>query len=179
MFLRQLLNDSLSWHDRHRWDEALSLLDRLFAANSSMLLGVQEKALLVQAGIDAVDPFLQLNTAEVCPGCRKICCANRHAYYDHEDLIYALALGHRPPRYREGLEDAAPCQFIAAGGCTVPRSLRPFRCNWYFCDALLRHMEEGPAKPCRSFIRSFHHTVTLRGAMIDEFFSVLSPELPA
>lgn len=173
MLLMRFLRDDLSPRDRLRWEEALLLLDRFVADRGAELDGVRRRAREVAEGISAVDAFLQENTAAVCPSCRKVCCANRHAYYDYEDLIYIYALGRRPPPYAERRGDAEPCQFIGAAGCSVPRPLRPFRCTWYFCDTLLQHIESGPAKAYRLFVNRFRQTVSARGAMSDEFFRLL------
>ncbi|MEW6116675.1 MAG: hypothetical protein AB1553_07230 [Nitrospirota bacterium] len=173
MTLLHLLNDRLSWHSRAEWDIALALLAHFFERYDADLAKVKEHARSIREGIDAVNSFLQLNTAEVCPHCTKVCCANRHGYYDHEDLIYIHALGLRPPRYREGIDDSASCQFIAPNGCTIERSLRPFRCNWYFCDPLLQHMSNGPARPYRAFIAQFQRIIEARRQMVDEFFKTV------
>lgn len=173
VLLMRLLRDDLSPRDRLRWDEALSLLERFVAERSDRLEGVRQSARQVAEGISNVDAFLQENTAAVCPSCRRVCCANRHAFYDHEDLIYSYALERKPPRYAEERGDAEPCQFIGPAGCTIARALRPFRCTWYFCDTLLKHLESGPARAYRLFVDRFRQTVEARGAMSDEFFQIL------
>lgn len=34
-------------------------------------------------------------------------------------------------------------------GCTQPRWLRPFRCTWYFCDPLIKALDEGSQRKAR------------------------------
>ncbi len=124
----------------------------------------------LKLALDACSPYIQQMTSEVCPACEKVCCVNRHGYYDDNDLIYVRALGLELPSYRGGMSDTDPCQFLSDSGCTRERSARPFRCNWYFCNALIEHMEEEPARPYREFISAFQRVVELRGKMLKEFY---------
>jgi hypothetical protein len=163
------MNDTPVWHDRERWHDAVSLLDRMFKDREKELRGVAEHADELRKRIGVVSPFIQNNTAAVCPGCEKVCCINIHGYYDQNDLIYIYALGLRPLQYKAGLDDTAPCQFLSREGCGLERAVRPFRCNWYFCLSLTQWMENGPARPYRQFINSFQETVDLRRLMLDEF----------
>jgi hypothetical protein len=144
------------------------------------LIDVVRHAHRIKHEIDKLSGFIQRNSSVVCPACEKVCCINKHGYYDHEDLIYSLALGLERPVHGEGIQDTAPCQFLSRHGCSRERSARPFRCNWYFCDALLTHMEQGPAKPYREFINRFQGIIETRRKMIEEFseitrFPIASP----
>jgi hypothetical protein len=170
----QLLNDDLIWHDRKRWYEALSLITNLFERHKGELAEVERIALALRNKIDGVDRFIQENTAQVCPDCRKVCCINKHGYYDHQDLIYITALALTPPQYGAGIEDVAPCQFLSETGCGIERSLRPFRCNWHFCSELIAFMNSGPPKPLREFNNKFRELQSLRQEMADRFFLILT-----
>ncbi|MBI4690634.1 MAG: hypothetical protein HY754_10270 [Nitrospirae bacterium] len=33
-----------------------------------------------------IGPYIQRHTSRVCPSCTKVCCINRHSYYDFENL---------------------------------------------------------------------------------------------
>lgn len=173
MTLLNLLNYELSWHDRERWDETIYLMERFVEENKEDIAPLKENARIIKYGIDEVDSFIQQNTAAVCPFCESVCCINRHGYYDYEDLIYIFSLGEKPPRYKEGVLDADSCQFTSVSGCTIERSIRPFRCNWYFCNSLLEHIEKGAAKPYRSFLRRFDEIMELRNGLLDGFFGML------
>ncbi len=172
-----ILNDDLTWHDRKSWDEALSLITQLFGRRTVDLMEIRRMTLALKSKIDGVDLFIQENTAQVCPDCRKVCCINKHGYYDHQDLVYITALGLAPPRYREGIEDTAPCQFLSETGCRIERSLRPFRCNWHFCSELIAFMNSGPAKPLREFNDKFRELQALRQEIADRFFLILQKRL--
>lgn len=123
----------------------------------------------LRLAIDEVNPFIQQITSAVCPMCEKVCCIDRHGHYDDEDLIYIRALGVALPSYKEGVADTDPCQFLSVSGCTLERSVRPFRCNWYFCSALLEYMDGIPSRPHREFIRRFRDIVELRKSLLEEY----------
>jgi hypothetical protein len=170
--LVHILSPELSWHDRQRWDLAIDLLGRLFSQRRDSLWTVIECARAVRDATDRVSPFIQTITSRVCPECPRVCCVNKHGYYDHEDLIYVFSLGLEVPRYGEGLADSVPCQFLGSKGCSLPRTARPFRCNWYFCMPLVRNMEEAPGRAYRAFVRDFEHLLAWRNRMIEEFDGV-------
>jgi hypothetical protein len=169
-----ILHDELTWHDREKWNEALSLLSDLFNHRNTTFSEMGRLAMALRGHIDAVDHFIQLNTAQVCPDCQKVCCINRHGYYDYQDLIYITALGLTPPSYGEDILDTDPCQFLSQYGCAIERSIRPFRCNWHFCTELIDFMSAGHAKPLREFNLQFKKLQALRQEMIDCFFVILS-----
>jgi len=168
-----LLNSELTWHNREMWDEAVSYLELLFRRRNGGLSQISNTASSLRNRIDAVDAFIQVNTAAVCPDCRKVCCINKHGYHDYQDLIYLASLGLKPPHYRNGIGDADPCQFLSEFGCTIDRALRPFRCNWHFCSELINHMNAGPAKSLREFNLQFKELQALRQEMVDIFSNLL------
>lgn len=172
MTLVHLLNDDLSWHQRERWERVLTLVADFFRLHHGDLGEVTERAELLREGIGRIDSFIQRNTAVVCPRCRNVCCLNVHGYYDYGDILYIHALGGAPPGYREGIDDGEPCQFLSPLGCTIERSVRPFRCTWYFCGPLLKRMESNPGRPYREFVDHLHQIIELRREMIEEFFGV-------
>ncbi len=149
-------------------------IENIFKNNKDALRNVIKKADKIRQLIHKINYFIQQNTSEVCPYCEKVCCINYHAYHDFEDIIYLYAIGLNIPQYTEGIKDTDPCQFLSENGCKIERAERPFRCNWYFCEPLLRHMEEGPAKPYREFINIFHEIIEIRREMLNDFFSVKS-----
>jgi hypothetical protein len=137
--------------------------------------GVAQEAVKVEKMLAEASVFIEQNTRAVCPHCVSVCCINRHGRYEEDDLRYLHAAGLSPVPLDEGIgaeggaaADAAPCMRLGREGCTLPRALRPFRCNWYFCTPLLEHMSGGPQRPYRRFMALFGGLVTLRGEMLDE-----------
>lgn len=132
----------------------------------------------VRDAIQAVDAFIQHHSAIACPRCEDVCCENRHAYYNYEDLVYIHGLG-LTPHDCEQRDDAAPCQFLSPQGCRLERALRPSRCNWYFCDALYDSMEKAPGEAYARYDESLRSVAELWMEMIEEFRKVTgdAPEL--
>ncbi|MDI6800600.1 MAG: hypothetical protein QMD01_00890 [Thermodesulfovibrionales bacterium] len=173
------MNSELSWLDRKKWDRAIHLLEIFSSEHHEELAHVKDLARTIKYSIDKIDSFIQQNTAVICPNCQKVCCINRHGFYDYEDLVYIYALGLKLPVYKEGMKDTEPCQFLSEYGCTIERAIRPFRCNWYFCSALLEHIEQGSAKPYRIFIKQLNEILDLRKEMLNEFVRILEASLYA
>lgn len=123
----------------------------------------------VSALIESLDPFIQGLTSSICPDCKKVCCINRHSYHDYEDIVYLHALGESLPLYQEGIDDSAPCQFLGIQGCTIKRSLRPYRCNWYYCTPLLEELGLTHARLYRKFTGSLHELTIKRDDFMREF----------
>jgi hypothetical protein len=162
------------WLPHLQEQEAVTVehIERMMHVHRGELIHVVHYAHMIKEEIDRVSGFIQLNTSVVCPACEKVCCINKHGYYDRQDIIYIFALGLERPVYGEGIHDTAPCQFLSGHGCSRERSARPFRCNWYFCDTLLGHMENGPARPYREFIGRFQGIIETRRKMTDEFSAI-------
>lgn len=153
---------------REHRGETIELIEQAMNVRRGELSRVAHYAHVLKEEMDGISDFIQLNTSVVCPACQKVCCINKHGYYDGQDLIYISALGLERPVYGEGIADTAPCQFLSGHGCSRERWARPFRCNWYFCDALLAHMEQGPPKPYREFISRFQGIIETRRKMTEE-----------
>lgn len=160
-----------SRHDREGWERADALLCKLFQGDSRFR-EVRALAQRVKGLTSSLDPVIETFTSAVCPSCREVCCINRHSYHAFDDLIYIRALSLEPPSYKEGVVDSSPCQFLGERGCVFERSLRPFRCNWYFCAPLLSCMDKVPAKEYREFSRRFREVQEVRQEMLNLFFSL-------
>jgi hypothetical protein len=145
----------------------------LFLHYGERLEKVKALAQEISKYITDADPFIQGHTEAVCPDCQKVCCINKHAYHEHEDIIYLYALGRRIPSYEEDRDDSEPCQFLGRQGCTISRALRPYRCTWYFCTPLLEHMQDTSAVEYRKFIALLEQITRKRDEMLNTYVEVL------
>jgi len=119
--------------------------------------------------IESVSPLIEDHTRTVCPSCPDVCCINKHSYHDRSDFIYLQALGANMPSYKPGIADSDPCQFIGDYGCTLERSLRPYRCTWYFCTPLLEHIQKKSVRKYRRLMDLLKLITQKRTEMLDEF----------
>ncbi len=103
---------------------------------------------LKQLLIDA-SPLLEEFTSLVCPGCKDVCCRQKHGMFREGDKRYLEALGGTVPARDAHRPLEGPCELMGPRGCTDPRWMRPFKCTWYFCDSLLAALNEGPQKKAR------------------------------
>jgi hypothetical protein len=88
-------------------------------------------------------------TREVCPACAEVCCKQKHGTFQENDIVYLHALGRKVPPRDQGRPLEGPCELMRPHGCVQPRWLRPFRCTWYFCEPLLKALNDGPSRKAR------------------------------
>lgn len=164
----------ISWRDTEAWDAAVCALTDYFSETSAACENARRAAQRVRMLIAAVDPFIQEQTAAICPACSSVCCIDRHGSFDLHDLIYSFCLELPLPDYERHRNETDPCQFLQPDGCRLPRHERPFRCTWYVCDALIAHMQTLPAKQARELTALFEELQQARSEMI----RFLAPDFP-
>jgi hypothetical protein len=161
----------------HSKIEALDFIrkevEHLFAKCGGELEEVRVRAEAVSSAIETAGLFIERHTSAVCPRCPEVCCINRHSYHELADVVCIYALGQRLPVYEKGTGDTEPCQFLGEKGCGVGRSLRPHRCNWYFCTPLLEHIQTVPARAYRMFIAGLREINGKREDLLNTFSNVL------
>jgi hypothetical protein len=142
----------------------------LFTAQGDACTEIRQSAAEIRALIEAVSRDIERHTAAVCTGCSSVCCIHRHSRYDRSDGIFLAALGLDVPEYDSDTEDTAPCRFLGARGCILPRSRRPYRCTWFFCTPLLDHIIGTSGPPdYRRFMRTLRTITEKRTRMIEDF----------
>ena len=113
-----------------------------------------------------LSPMIEEYTARVCPGCRDVCCKQRHGIMNEQDMRLLFALKAPLPSYEAGRALDGPCQFMGAEGCVLPRWHRPWRCTSYFCDALLDAMNSGLQKKARQVSALIQEIVDIRSCLL-------------
>ena len=145
----------------------------VFRYHKDRLIKVRAGAADISSEMENLSAFIQQHTNVVCPACNSVCCINRHSYHTYDDMIYLYARGVKIPLYTADLDDDAPCQFLGKRGCSLPRVLRPYRCNWYFCSPLLDHIvEHNSSRHYRFFIKLLEQITGRRQRMMEEYASV-------
>lgn len=106
-------------------------------------------------------PMLEEYTQRVCPFCVNVCCKQKHSAYQAPDMVYLNTLGVAVPS-RDGARSLeGPCQFLGAAGCMQPRWLRPFKCTWFFCEPLLKALNDGQQKKARALSAMLQEMIRL------------------
>jgi len=112
-----------------------------------------EQARQIQKLLIESSSLIESYTGEVCPRCTDRCCKQRHGTFTPLDQAYVNALGKDVPRHDPARPIDGPCQFLSERGCTKPRWQRAWKCTWYFCDALLQALADGPQRQARALSR--------------------------
>lgn len=150
-------------------------IEDFFRNHEGSCAKVKYLALDISEDMGSLSLFMQRHTSVVCPECRSVCCINRHSYHAFDDLVYIYAIGEKIPLHKTDIRDSAPCQFLGNRGCTIPRTIRPYRCNWYFCGSLLDHiMEHNSNRHYRSFISLLQQITVKRLTLVEEYASVVN-----
>lgn len=127
----------------------------------------RELARELRDAFDLVSPFMEKHTAIVCPDCENVCCKDKHGRYDENDLVFLRALGVDIPSDTFEREETDGCRYMTDMGCSLERWMRPYRCTFFFCDRLLKSLEDDNAKLYRAFMEYFKHMVLLRKKLLD------------
>ncbi|MBI5666345.1 MAG: hypothetical protein HZC49_14845 [Nitrospirae bacterium] len=121
-----------------------------------------------KAAFDLVSPFIEKHTSIVCPDCEKVCCIDKHGRYDENDLAFLNALGAKTHHDLPDREETDPCRFLNEKGCSLARWERPFRCTQFFCNPLLKSLENDNAKLYRTFVEYLQYLISVRQRLLDE-----------
>jgi len=127
-----------------------------------------ELAMEIKEAFHTVSPFIEKHTAIVCPDCNHLCCKDKHGRYDQDDLKFLRAINESIPPDQDERDASGPCRNMGENGCTLERYLRPFRCTHFFCDPLLKSLEQDSAKLYRAFIGYLQHLIEVRQKLLDE-----------
>ncbi len=111
--------------------------------------------------INDISSVIDEYTAKICPSCSDVCCKQKHAYPEKRDILYLEGLDIEPYFIDKNRPHESPCQFLGKNGCTKPRDLRPIRCTWYFCEPLMKEMENGSQKKYRYLIEKLKEIIEL------------------
>ncbi len=125
-------------------------------------LGEELKAVFL-----VISPFIEKHVSVVCPDCTNLCCKDKHGRYDKNDIIFLTALGVYVPQVNAGREETGPCRYMIDTGCSLTRWMRPYRCTFFFCDQLLKSMENDNSKLYRAFRMYLEQLVFTRQKLLD------------
>jgi len=118
------------------------------------------KLLLIESS-----PLIEGYTAAVCPACTDVCCRQKHGMYQKRDISYLKALGVDMPSRDDARPLEGPCESMGPEGCVLPRWMRPFRCTWYFCEPLIKTLNERPQRSVRRLSALMQEMIRLFDAL--------------
>ena len=121
----------------------------------------------IKEAFNTVSPFIEKHTAIVCPDCNNLCCKDKHGRHDEDDIKFLKAINEPIPPEQTDRNESGPCRYISEKGFSIERYLRPFRCTHFFCDPLLKSLENDNAKLYRAFITYLKHLICSRQKLLD------------
>jgi hypothetical protein len=108
----------------------------------------------VAEGIRSLDPTMSRYCELTCPQCEDPCCTGHEVFFNQADLLYLAAMQGDAPPGQTRTRATDPCRYLEPGGCALARSLRPYVCVWFLCDAQMQCFREETAGFQRQFIRT-------------------------
>lgn len=133
-----------------QWRENLATLKTQMGCLDQNL--VHEVTEAIRAAYDWLEPLMERYCHITCPACSDICCQATRVFFNHTDLLVILAMGFDPPPGQTRLRASEPCRYLRQAGCTLKRTLRPYVCVWYLCEAQMKLYGEEPASIQRWFV---------------------------
>ena len=130
-------------------------------------VNMKDLAIEIKEAFNTVSPFIEKHTAIVCPECKHLCCKDKHGRYDQDDIKFLKAINEAIPTAQPDRDESGPCRYMSEKGCSIERYLRPFRCTHFFCDPLLKSLEEDNAKLYRAFITYLQHLISIRQKLLN------------
>jgi hypothetical protein len=120
-----------------------------------------------------LSPLIEEYTAHVCPDCKKVCCIDRHGTHEPADMellgrLKSAGVENTCPPEPPKPDDKMPCRHLLSNGCSLERWRRPYRCTWYFCTPILKHMQSAHARQYRKAISGLELLGSLREELISE-----------
>lgn len=109
-----------------------------------------------------LSPLIEEYTNRVCPGCADVCCKQKHGMLLAKDIAYLAALGVETIPHDPFWSPDALCRFLGPAGCSRERWQRAWKCTWYFCDPLIKAMDEGPQSKSRRISEMVQRAMELR-----------------
>ena len=115
------------------WHQLLRELKRALAGSD--WLQAKRLANAIAETMKWLDPIMNRYCSLTCHECEDLCCHAREIYFNRTDMLYLAALDSETPPGQTRCEESAPCRYLAADGCILSRTLRPYVCVWFICEA--------------------------------------------
>ena len=128
---------------------------------------IEDLAIDIKEAFKTVSPFIEKHTAIVCPDCNHLCCKDKHGRHDQDDIKFLKAINEAVPPAQPDRNESGPCRYMSEKGCSLERYLRPFRCTHFFCNPLLKSLENDNAKLYRAFVEYLQYLIALRQKLLE------------
>jgi hypothetical protein len=133
-----------------QWQENLAVLKTRIGRLDQRL--VHEATGAIHAAYDWLEPLMVSYCEITCPACSDVCCQATRVFFNHTDLLVILALGLDPPPGQTRPRASEPCRYLTQAGCSLKRTVRPYVCVWYLCEAQMDLYREEPALTQRRYV---------------------------
>lgn len=125
-----------------KWIESNRALGRLIDLHRPMLGRVFKTAEKICRGMTSMHPMLDALCVLTCPSRPMSCCLFNKVWFDFNDLLFIHLTGQPLPPLQITMSPGEACDYLAHGGCLLPRLSRPWACTLYVCGARRRALKK-------------------------------------
>lgn len=146
--------------DDGQWTRLLQdLRDKLLSRNWDE---IHTLAQAIRERVEWLDPIMKNYCELTFHDCEDPCCHGRKVFFNRTDMLYLTALNLTPPPGQTRINALAPCRYLTSSGCSLPRTIRPYVCVWFLCEAHMEIFQEEPAAFQRRFIKTLEEIRSYR-----------------
>jgi hypothetical protein len=145
----------------HEWRRIAALLRvSVSRLDQRVILPLRDQ---ITERIQWLDGYMTRYCELTCPSCEDPCCGGRMVFYNRTDLLLSTlsASDTYPPGQTRERPDHS-CRYLEQDGCRLSRTVRPYVCVWFLCDAQMDLLQDEPALFQRHFVRVLGEIRTLR-----------------
>jgi hypothetical protein len=121
------------WGSPAAWQAANRSLAWVVGRHRGRLAPAAAIAGEVSALLAELAPVMTALGSVTCGRCLSSCCERARVWFDFRDLLGLHLTGQPLPPHQLRPHLHAPCRYLGAAGCRLPRRLRPWVCIWYLC----------------------------------------------
>lgn len=134
----------------HRWNQLLyELKTTLLGSN---WLYAKRLASAIAEKIRWLDPIMNRYCFLTCHECEDRCCHATEIYFNRADMLYLTLLDSEIPQGQTRCIQSAPCRYLTPDGCMLSRTVRPYVCVWFICEAQMDIFQAESAAFQRRFL---------------------------
>ena len=168
-----MYSTDILWLETVTWREVQAAVDhhmQLYAGRIDFLTFVADS---IADHLQALDPVMDAICAATCTRCPNPCCLHADVRYDFRDILFLHCRHEGLPLHQPKLTTGWSCSFLDLDGCALPRSLRPFLCNWYLCPGQMQIVRGDSSPDMAHVLQSLQSIQQQRKDLEDEFIRLV------
>lgn len=156
-----------------RWQDLFGTL-RSELSRSDMS-EIRSLARCIAEKIQSMDAVMTRYCGLTCPSCEDACCTGLKVFFNRADILCLAALDEEAPPGQTRSQPTEPCRYLASDGCRLSRTLRPYVCVWFLCEAQMELLQSESVAFQRKFLKTMQDIRACRlrvESLYEHYFTV-------